>query len=143
MTTIEKTWTKDNREDEYFHIGHTFSSEKQESDFKSKYADHIIFALTYVPSTEMKGDLEVVTLNAFSKDEIINIIEENGGVLFEYDPESDSGGWPDFSIMIPKDQSILEDITMKVYQVEERGEFLQDFDFCIIEEAPIVKNVLP
>ncbi len=143
MTAIQKTWTKDNQPDEYFHIGHTFSSEKEETDFKSQYSEHIVFSLTYVPSTEMKGDLEVVTLNAFSKDEIINTINENGGILFEYDPEGASGGWPDFMIMIPKDQSTLEDITMKVYQVEERDCFIKSFEFCSIEDAPIVKNILP
>lgn len=138
-----RTWTKDNKADEFFHIAHSFSSKEQEDAFKTEHGDKIVFPLTYVPMTEMIDGKEVVYLHTYTKDEIIEVINKNGGILFEYNPESDSGGNPEFEIMIPKDQSLLEKITMDVYQVEEREEYVRDCDFCSVEESPLVKDILP
>lgn len=131
---MTKHWIENNQPDEYFHLAHSFSSAKEESDFKNTYGEHIIFPVIIVNSP---CDI------FYSKAEVIQIIEDNGGILFEYIVQSDSGGWPEFSVMIPNDQALLEKITMAIAQYTDRDEYLTHFDFCEVTDSPKIKNILP
>lgn len=135
----EKTWLDEAIEDEYFHIAHGFSSESVVNAFKEEHGQKIVFPIIYAFDTEEDGSL---VDGCYSKSEIISIIEDKGGILFEYEPQGESGGNPEFTVIIPKDQKLLETITLAVYQETNRYEYLKYFDFCEIDSCPIVEKLI-
>lgn len=139
------TWIPKEQEDEIGDLNFSLfkiMNKLEKKHFLEKHGEKIEISFCYAYDEESYEDLYVLTEGCLTKQAVIDLVESRGGVFFFYEATSDSGGNPEFTILMDKDVKKIEDFICELYKVEDKEEYRANYDFPNIKSARTAAQII-